>query len=374
MCSEKIKNRRIAILLPNLCGGGAERVSLNLAKQFIKGHNHVDFVLMQAHGELLQQVPEAACVVNLGANRIRNAFWPMLRYLRHTRPDALLIGMWPLTVVGTLAHRLSRIQGTVVVSDHSHLSVSPVADSLIKRLVIRLTTRTIYPLANSRLAVSHGVAEDLSQLSGLSCDKFKVIYNPVVDESSMNNDLSKPWERLSGKRILAVGSLKVAKDYPTLIRAFSKVNKNLSSTLVILGEGKLRSELEQLIEFMRLTESVHLPGFVADTKPWYRDSDLFVLSSRWEGLPTVLIEALEAGTPVVSTDCPSGPNEILEDGHYGHLVPVGDAEALAEAILHALQKEPDREALRERAREFSVDKIGKQYLNVLFPKVGEDVE
>lgn len=363
-----IVNHLISIILPNLRSGGAERIFLNLAKHFVKQGYRVDFVLMQADGELLTQVPVEIRVVDLKARRIRHAFWPLVRYLRQSRPDALIIGMWPLTIIGALAYRLSRIHGCVVVSDHNNLSSTPLANSWVKRLAMRLTMQFVYPLANARLAVSRGVAEDLSRLSGLARDRFKVIYNPVVDETPSVDDGSNPWEGFAGKRIISVGTLKTQKDHQSLIRAFASVNDKLNSTLVILGEGSLRLELERLVVTLGLTDSVHLPGFVIDPAPWYHGADLFVLSSRWEGFGNVIVEALEAGTPVVSTDCPSGPREILEDGRYGRLVPVGDVESLAEAMIAALQEPVDKASLQRRAQDFSVCKIAQQYLDVLFPR------
>ncbi len=366
--------QRVSILLPDLRGGGVERMRIYLSRYFLSKGCKVDFVLMHASGELLAQRPESARVVALEVHRISKAFWPLVRYLRQTRPDVLLVGMWPLTIIGILAHRLTRISGRVIVSDHNNLSSTPLANSLFKRLVLRFSMRFVYPRADARLAVSQGVADDLSALSGLKRDTFNVIYNPVVDPSVLVEDDSNPWEGFSGKRILSVGSLKAQKDHATLIKAFALVKDKIESTLVILGEGCLRPELEQLIVSLGLVGSVHTPGFISEPTPWYIGADLFVLSSRWEGFGNVIVEALTAGTPVVSTDCPSGPREILEDGRYGLLVPMRDAEALAEGMMKALQLKPDCEVLKARARDFTIGKIGQQYLDVMFPKVGGVIE
>lgn len=162
--------------------------------------------------------------------------------------------------------------------------------------------------------------------------------------------------------MLAVGSFKTQKNFPLLIRAFAQLPQSLKAKLIILGEGVLRPELEMLIQELGLQERVALPGFALDPSCWYRSADLFVLSSNWEGFGNVIVEALECGMPVVSTDCPSGPAEILANGRYGQLVPVGDATALAAAIQASLLEAHDHEALRRRAQDFAVPKIAEQYL------------
>ncbi|MCK4815270.1 glycosyltransferase, partial [bacterium] len=175
------------------------------------------------------------------------------------------------------------------------------------------------------------------------------------------------WDGITGKRILAVGSFKDQKDHESLIRAFAKLQNSLSATLVIVGEGPLRPKLEDLIAELSLEKSVKLPGFFANPYLWYRDADLFVLSSLYEGFGNVIVEALECGVPVVSTDCLSGPREILEDGKYGRLVPVGDVDALAAGMYNSLHESVDHALLEKRAKDFSVDIISSQYLNVMFP-------
>ena len=168
-------------------------------------------------------------------------------------------------------------------------------------------------------------------------------------------------------RIETVGTLKAVKDFPTLLRAFARLREQANARLLILGEGEGRAELESLVQSLGLSDAVELPGFVGDPGPYYAKADLFVLSSDHEGFGNVIPEALGRGVPVVSTDCPSGPREILCDGKYGALVPVGDAEALAQAMLASLQSTHDPAALKARARDFAVDTIAGQYLDHLLP-------
>ncbi|WP_246191668.1 glycosyltransferase [Pseudoxanthomonas gei] len=174
-------------------------------------------------------------------------------------------------------------------------------------------------------------------------------------------------EEITGPVILTVGTLKAVKNHAFLIEAFSRLPTKLNATLCILGEGQLRSEIEKIVESKGLIGRVLLPGFRTDTTPWYRRADIFVLSSRHEGFGNVIVEALAQGIPVVSTDCPSGPREILCDGKYGRLVPVGDVDAFASAMLAGLKEVSGSEILKERARDFSVGKIADEYLDAMFP-------
>jgi glycosyltransferase involved in cell wall biosynthesis len=228
--------------------------------------------------------------------------------------------------------------------------------------------RWFYPWADAIVTVSQGSAEDLARL-GLSSDCIKVIYNPVVTPElfeKVTEPVEHPWfEPGSPPVILGVGRLEKQKDFPTLIRAFAQVRQQRPARLMILGEGQERPDLETLVQELGLAENVALPGFVANPYAYMGKAALFVLSSLFEGLPTVLIEAMATETPVVSTDCKSGPAEILANGQYGKLVAVGDVKGMAEAIISTLEAPPNSEALKLRAAEFSLEKAVAQYQQVL---------
>jgi glycosyltransferase involved in cell wall biosynthesis len=227
----------------------------------------------------------------------------------------------------------------------------------------------VYPWANHIIAVSKGVARDVQHLTGLPDDRITTIYNPVVGPYIARlavEPVDHPWVADTHiPLILAVGRLTIQKDYPTLIRAFAQVRAVRKVHLVILGEGRQRSTLEKLVRTLDLDHDIALPGHIENPFAWMSKAAVLVLSSAWEGLPGVLIEALACGCPVVSTDCPSGPREILEDGAVGTLVPVGDDRALALAILNALATPPDRAMLLRRAEYFSIDAGVDAYLRVL---------
>lgn len=174
------------------------------------------------------------------------------------------------------------------------------------------------------------------------------------------------WVNSFGKKIIAIGTLKSQKRFDRLVHAFAGLPER-DAVLMILGEGGERENIETLAQTLNVAGRVFMPGFTHDPAYYLRRADLFVLSSDYEGFGNVVAEALEQGTPVVSTDCPSGPREILEDGKYGTLVPVGDVDALARAMEDALNREHDREALKRRAQDFSVDKAADAYLDLLLP-------
>jgi glycosyltransferase involved in cell wall biosynthesis len=231
-----------------------------------------------------------------------------------------------------------------------------------------------YPWADAIIAVSDGVADDVARVTSLPRESITTIHNPVVTpelQEKMRAPLDHPWFAPGNPPVLlAVGRLVDQKDFPTLLKAFARVRAVRKARLIILGEGKERPELEALTGKLGVASDVDLPGFVLNPFPYMIRASALVLSSAWEGLPGVLIEAMACGCPVVSTDCPSGPAEILNGGAYGPLVPVGDDAALAKAILSVLEAPPDSERLRAQAALFSVDRATDQYLQVLLEPGG----
>jgi glycosyltransferase involved in cell wall biosynthesis len=360
--------RRIAILLPNLAGGGVERVRLYLAHEFLARGYRVDLVLLRAEGALLELVPDRVRLIDLQGRRMRDLLGPLTTYLRREKPDAILAAMWPLTSFAAVARRLARCKARLVVSDHGVLSEHYAENGLMHRAALRATMALTYRDADARVAVSAGLADDLAALSGIPRRRFEVVNNPVPAPSDDRlPDADAVWGAPPGRRILSVGSLKAEKNQALLIRAFARLRGSEDARLMLLGEGALRDELVRLAASEGVGGQVLMPGFVADPGPYFRSADLFVLSSDHEGFGNVILEALACGVPVVSTDCRSGPAEILAGGQFGRLVPVGDAAAMAAAMREALDQDHDRAALRRRAAEFSVTRAADRYLELMFP-------
>ena len=360
----------ILIILPNLSGGGAELIHVNLANDWVAKGYEVRFILLRKKGELLFLLSNKIEIIDLNVNRIRQAIIPLALILYRLRPDVTIAAMWPLTSIAVCSWLISGFKGKLYLSEHENLSASYIEQRRVNILYLKYSIRFTYPFATGIVAVSNGVKKDLCILGNLSNDYIKVIYNPVSSGIRTNINNKKRYSELWGKdddyRILAVGRLTIQKDHETLIRAFALLPNSLSASLIILGEGSQRNEIIKLINSLGLGCRISLPGFVVDPKPWFLSADLFVLSSRWEGFGNVIVEALECGLPVVSTDCPSGPNEILEGGKYGTLIPVGDSFLLAKAILSNQHKLHDYEILIDRALEFSIPKISNDYIKYFF--------
>lgn len=358
--------KKIAVFLPDLRGGGAEKVALLLANEFVQQGYAVDVILCIAQGEFLSVLDARINVVDLKSPRLRNAFFPLLRYLKAERPDVLLALMWPLTLLAVTAFKHAKLPGHVVVSDHTTFSQSPLLKKALTRYFFKYSLPLIYPLADARLAVSKGVADNLSSLGNIQRDSITVIHNPVSSDTTRftEEQSEKAWQGFSGKKIVAVGALKWEKDYPTLLKAFALLLKKEEAYLSIIGQGALLSELKAIAEQLGIRKQVNFAGFSPTPSAWMASADLLVLSSSCEGFGNVIVEALNVETSVVSTDCKSGPREILCDGKYGKLVPVGDVDALAQAMFESLNEHHDVDTLKLRATEFSVDKIAKQYLEV----------
>jgi glycosyltransferase involved in cell wall biosynthesis len=359
-----VQPKTIAILLPDLRGGGTERVALRLMRHFRAAGHRVEFVLMQRAGELLDEVPDDVPIIDLGVRRVRNAIGPLVRYLKGHSPDAVQARMWPLTVIAVIARRIARSNARLVVSDHSILSLHYAGRKKTLAL-LALTVRLFYPRADARLAVATATADDLARLSGIPRNSFDVVFNPV-DKPPPNLRVSEEIERLWGDarhRIIAVGTLKPEKNYKMLLRSFARVRSD--AKLMIVGSGSQEEELKQLAASLGVADRVIFPGYAADTWPYYASATLFVLSSYYEGYPNVLVEAMRSGLAVVSTDCESGPREILDGGRFGRLVPVGDEVALADAIEAELDRPHDPDQVRERAEAISGDGTAQRYLDLL---------
>jgi glycosyltransferase involved in cell wall biosynthesis len=358
----------IAFFLPSLCGGGAERVILNLVQGITERGIPVDLVLVAAEGALLDQLPPAVRLVDLRAPRAIRSIAPLAGYLRRERPRVLVSSMGHANLIAVWAARLAGGSTPVIVTEHNTLSQETRHE---RRLVGRLwphLLRTFYPWATSVVAVSRGAADDLARTSGLPRDRVEVVYNPVITPTMMalaRQAPDHPWFAPGQPPvILGVGRLTRQKDFSTLVLAFAEVRRRRTARLIILGEGEDRPALEAMVHELGLAQDVALPGFRDNAAAYMAGSEVFALSSAWEGLPTVLIEALAAGARVVSTDCPSGPREILQEGRLGALVPVGDAAALAAAILEALERPRGAvpvDALTPFTRDASVD----HYLRVI---------
>ena len=331
----------VALLLPTLSGGGAERVTLNLATGFLARGLAVDVVVRHLVGDLVDAVPDGAERVDLRARRAPATVLAFARYLARRRPRAALSALPHTNVLAVVAAGLARYRGRLVVAEHNQLT--PDGNPTPTQRLLLTAMHHTYPRAQAIVAVSHGVKDSLATTARIPPDRITVIYNPVITphlHQATQAHPDHPWFQGPDPIILGIGRLTRQKNFPNLLHAFAQVLPQHPAKLLILGEGEDRDTLQRLIHDLHLDDHAQLPGFVPNPYAYLAHAQLFALSSDWEGLPTVLIEALAARTPVVSTDCPSGPREILDHGRHGHLVPTNDPTALAQAILHTLHQPP----------------------------------
>lgn len=355
--------------MPSLFGAGGQRSMLNLAHGLADRGHAVDLVLAQVEGPFLAEVRRSVRVVDLKASRALTSLPALVRYLQHRQPEAMLSVFGYVNIIALWAWRLARAPTRLFVNEQNTVSFEAGNASSWRARLVPWLIKRFYPCANGIVAVSQGVRDDLAQLMNISRERITVIYNPAVVRAEVREKAEAPLDHLWFKPdqppvLLAVGRLQVQKDYSTLIQAVAQVRQTRPVRLLILGEGNERPMLEALIKELGLEQDVNLPGFVMNPYAYMARASLFVLSSRWEGLPTVLIEALCCGAPVVSTDCPSGPREILRDGQYGQLVPVGESDALARAIETTLAGKTARPP-SESWLPYELETVVNQYTNLL---------
>jgi glycosyltransferase involved in cell wall biosynthesis len=360
---------RVAFFLGSFGGGGIERITACLAHNFVKLGVEIDLILNRDDPTHLWQMPVETRIVDLKTPNLYLSLPGLVRYLKQERPTVLLAADHYLNEIALLAKLIARVPLRLVVAEHNQLSKTARNATKLKGRLAPLFARFLYPWADGIIAVSEGVAKDLAATASLPLARIETIYNPVINLQMLEKakePVAHPWFSSEAEIpvILGVGKLEQQKDFPNLIRAFAKVRQVQPARLAILGWGPDRPELETLIQTLGLQDDVDLPGYVQNPYAYMARSAVFVLSSAWEGLPTVLIEAMALGIPVVSTDCESGPAEILADGKYGDLTPVADSDALAAAILRVLSgrvKSIDSSWLAQ----FDVETATQKYLNIL---------
>lgn len=371
--------RHVAFFLQQLRGGGVPRMTLNLVGELVRRGLKVTLLPAMSGGTRADDVPEgvevfpldqgafASRLTNVGGRkwRVIGATPALASFLRRARPDGLVAADHWANFMAVFARRLAGVSMSLVLTQRVPLSVRAAQQPTLGRLA-----RILYPRADAIVGVSRGLADDLRAQLPSARERISFIYNPVVTPdfaSRISAAPSHPWLREPGAPVLlSLGRLTRQKDYPTLLRALAALRKQREARLVVFGSGPDQADLEALAAELGVDEAVDFAGYVRDPLPELAHAAALVLSSAWEGFGNVLVEALASGCPIVSTDCPSGPAEILEDGRYGTLVPVGDADVLAAALDRTLDAPVDRDALRRRAEAFTVGHAADAYLRTLF--------
>jgi glycosyltransferase involved in cell wall biosynthesis len=359
---------RIAVYMQDLSGGGVERMTLDLIREFQANGHAVTLLLHARRGELAGLLPPGVEAVSFGTRRVLSDVAPLARWLHMCRPDVLLANLNHNNIAALLAKLRARSRTRVIICQHNALSME--AAQGWKYRAVPASYHLLSPLAAAIVAVSDGVAGDVSRATRIARHRITTIYNPVIApdfEARAAEAVSHPWFDEPGPPIyVAAGRLVAQKDHASLLRGFARhCAGGAAARLMILGDGPLRAELEALSRALGVADRVAMPGFVANPLPYMRRAAALVLTSRYEGFGNVVVEALGVGTPVISVDCSFGPSEILDGGRYGRLLPVGSVEALAAAFSPSLRETWPSEVLRARARAFTVAASAARYLALM---------
>lgn len=356
---------QITLFTPTLNDGGMENKTSLLANALFANGWEVR-VLVLNNANPVYQLDPGIEVIDLKVKRKAKALLTFIQWARANRPALLYSISTPFNALWILTKLISAYPKKLIVSERNHLSSAVKFSTKLSDKFRPIITRALYPHADSVLCVSESVRQDLLAVSGLDPTKVATLWNMIELQPDQVQAEAVDQEPADGSPLfLAVGRLNKQKDHATLVKAFAKVRENLPARLVILGEGPLRAELTILAADLGVSTDVSMPGFVADPFPYYRAASVVVLPSLFEGLPGVLLEALSAGRTIVATDCPGGSAEILRDGEFGKLVPIGDVKTLADAMLNALDNPADPLRQQQRAADLSVEKLLPKYIEHL---------
>jgi glycosyltransferase involved in cell wall biosynthesis len=360
---------KIGLYIPTLSGGGAQRVALNLAQGFIGHGCDVSLVLAKREGKLTNQIPSEVNTVTLEKGRAVTSIPKLSLHLQEVHYDTLISFMNYANICAVIASYLSRASHKLILTEHNTLSRNLREMGGMEGWKRSKLIRYLYPFADYVTAVSKGTAKDLERVTGL--EGVRPIHNPILvnqeGQNSNKKDSIHDWLDGDIQVVLGAGRLTEQKGFSTLIKAFYRVRKeNKSVRLIIIGEGEKRKVLKRMVKKLGIQKYVDMPGFVNNPFEYMKKANVFVLSSRWEGFGNVLVEAMACGAPVVATDCPNGPKEILEDGRWGCLVPVDNERLMAKGIIRSLNRgENEKIGVKKRAKDFKPYNIAEKYIDLI---------
>lgn len=361
-----MNKKKIAFFLQNLSGGGAEKSVVNLSNFLVNDGVEIDIVLVdKSNAAYLDDLSASINVIDFNKNRSLKSIFKVKKYIENVQPDVIMSSVTHINIILLLVKLILRKSTTkIVINQVNHLSSIveySISSELIKNLLVKLIVR-FYNLADGSISMSKGVEKDMMS-HGLKI-KSQAIYNPIFSKEILekSNNLNKGNKKL----FIAIGRLVPQKNFKLLIDAFHLVNQEIDSELMILGDGPLKKDIESQINDLNLQEDVNLMGFVDNPFQYIKIADVFVLSSLWEGFGNVIVEALSLGTQVVSTDCNSGPAEILDNGKYGFISTTMHKFEMARLMIEAINNPIDKDLIVERGRQFSIRKSSIEYRDFLF--------
>ena len=354
----------IALVIGSMRTGGAERAFLNLSNAFVKAGHRVDLVLVEKTGSFLALLDDGINIVDLNAGQAKRGVSAFRNYLNDVNPNAIIVAQLHVQLMAMMAVGKANWKGKIILNEQSTFSQN---NKGLKKQIQYWLAKWFFRKADAITVVSKGAADDFVEYFPSLKSKTTVIYNPIITDQS---------ERLAAEKIehdffkenvpvvVSAGRLVVSKNFPLLIRSFAAVIREKEARLIILGDGPEKSNLQVLIDNLGLQDSVSLAGETSNTLAFFKQAGTVVLSSDYEGLPAVLIEALYCNCHVISTNCPNGPAEILQEGKFGVLVKMGDEAGMAQAILTAINHPRSAKGV-QRANDFYADTIALEYLRLL---------
>tara|TARA_Y100000590_G_scaffold213192_1_gene241533 strand:+ start:32004 stop:33104 length:1101 start_codon:yes stop_codon:yes gene_type:complete len=363
-------NKKIVFFLYDLSMGGTEKVAVRLSNYLVKKGYEVEILLVSNNNVFLSEIDHKVKVTSFNLIKISQSIIPLIQFLKKKNYDFFLSNVWPLTIVSVIAFLFLPSQlNKLILIEHCHLREEWKEKSFFFKFFQRMSIKFLYNLSKQIISVSEGVSEDLIS-KGVKQEKTKVIYNPAFSEPDLfiqklpEKVIS--WSQSKEIKIISVGNFKTQKNYPNLIKSIDilKNDRNIACKLLIVGDGPRRAEIEEMVIEKNLNKDVCLLGQFNAPLNLINLADLFVLPSDYEGFGLVIVEALSLGKTVVSTNCKSGPAEIIGNNKYGYLCKVNDPKDLAEKIEYAINHKMDEEILIKRAKDFSVENIGIEYENI----------
>jgi glycosyltransferase involved in cell wall biosynthesis len=363
------RSTRIACFFSTSGHSGVDRAAKHLIPALARRGYQVDLLKVRGHGPTLDQIPAGVAVVDLDCRHTYGCIPSLVRYLREQRPVVMLSDKDRVNRTALLARWIAGTQTRLTFSSGTTISIDLATRGRLERWIQRHSMGRLYRFADQVIVTSLGVADDMADYTGLAREVIRVVPSPVVPSRLFTERLPRPSHPWLGQPetplILGAGELCGRKDFETLLRAFARVRSRRPCRLIILGQGRARERLLALAAELGVAGDVDLPGFVPEPYAYMAHADLFAFTSRWEGLGFVIIEALAVGTPVVATDCPSGPSEILQHGQIGPLVPVGDHAALAQAMMQTLDAPAPKRTLQAAARPYEIEASTDAYLDAM---------
>ena len=359
--------QRIAIFVATSGHSGVDRAMKLLIPSLAQRGYFVDVLKVRRHGPVLEDIPERVSVIDLGSKHVYTCLPGLIRYLKKFKPDVMHAAKDRVNRTALAAVKISGVNTRLILGSGTTISVDLQHRGRFERWLQRTSMGKLYKYAEKTIVTCDDVADDMANYTGLDRNLIEHVASPVLPDNTLETHFEKPahpwFDEGSPPVIISVGELSKRKDFATLIKAFSIVRQSINCRLIILGKGKEKENLQTLIDQLQLEHDVSLPGFVDNPLAFMAHAKLFAFTSQWEGLGFVLIEAMAVGTPVVSTLCPSGPREILQDGKYGKLVPVGDIESMADAMLSTLKHcEWDKHTLQQAVRQYTVSEATNAHI------------